>query len=240
MLDSSAGPAPLPFGEEVAREAAAELAAEEGEHVLGMQAERGVAEQARVEVAQGAAAREQDVGGVLRLVDRPVVAVVREHVAEERVGAARQGVEDRGPLQGREAICEPLSTPGIFEPEEGVLQFPVAEPAVVELAGEPLVAVDVDLDGERAPGLQADMEEAEVRIEEVEVEEEALPPRGTDRWAAAPVGEAKTAARLDRREDTDEPLGDPVAYGDRPGALVLAYRGFEVLPGPARSLGHGM
>src|SRR4029434_11337840 len=100
MLDSSAGPAPLPVGEEVAREAAAELAAEEGEHVLGMQAERGVAEQARVEVAEGAAAREQDVGGVLRLVDRPVVAVVCEHVAEERGGAARQGGEDTRTLSG--------------------------------------------------------------------------------------------------------------------------------------------
>jgi hypothetical protein len=77
-----------------------------------------------------------------------------------------------------------------------------------------------------------------VRVEEVEVEEEALPPRGAHRWAPAPVGEPKAAAGLDRREDTDEPRGDPVASGDLPGPLVLAHRGLEVLPRPARSLGH--
>jgi hypothetical protein len=36
VLDAGAGPAPLPVGEDVAREAAVELAAEEGEPVLGV------------------------------------------------------------------------------------------------------------------------------------------------------------------------------------------------------------
>ena len=42
-----------------------ELAPEEGEHVLGAQAERGMAQQPGVEGVQRRAAREQHVGGVL-------------------------------------------------------------------------------------------------------------------------------------------------------------------------------
>jgi hypothetical protein len=67
--------------------------------------------------------------------------------------------------------------------------------------GEPVVAVEVDLDGEREPGLEADVEEAEAAVEGVEVEEEALAPRGADDRPPLPVGEAKAAARLDRGED---------------------------------------
>ena len=47
------GPAALPVVQDLAREAAVELAAEEGEHVLGAQAERGVAQEPRVERRAG-------------------------------------------------------------------------------------------------------------------------------------------------------------------------------------------
>ena len=86
----------------------------------------------------------------------------------------------------------------------------------------------------------ADVEKAELAVEEVEVEEEALAPRRSDRRAAVPVGQPEAAAGLDRREDADEPLGDPVAAGDLAGPLVLAHGGLEVLPGPARLLRHGV
>src|SRR5262249_61353374 len=79
--------------------------------------------------------------------------------------------------------------------------------------GEPGVAVEVDLDGEREPGLQADVEEAELAVEEVEVEEEALAPGGADHRPSMPIGEPEAAARLDRGEHADQTRGDAVAAG---------------------------
>ena len=100
------------------------------------------------------------------------------------------------------------------------------------------MAVEVDLDGEREPGLEADVEQAEAAVQEVEVEEEALPPRRADHRTPLPIGESKAAARLDRGEDAHEAVGDPVAAGDLAGALVLAHGGLEVLPGTTRALRH--
>src|SRR4029434_11277695 len=65
-------------------------------------------------------------------------------------------------------------------------------------------------------------------------EEEALPPRRADDRSPVAIGEAKAAARFDRREAAHEALGDAVAAGDLAGALVLAHGGLEVLPGTAR------
>jgi hypothetical protein len=68
VLHPGAGPAALPVVQDLAAELAVELAAQEREHVLGAQAERGVAEEPGVERPQGEATPEQDVGGVLGLV----------------------------------------------------------------------------------------------------------------------------------------------------------------------------
>jgi hypothetical protein len=62
------------------------------------------------------------------------------------------------------------------------------------------MAVDVDLAGEGTPGLQADVEQAGLAIEEVEVEEEARAPRRTDGRPPVATGEPEAAAGFDRRE----------------------------------------
>src|SRR5882724_3137436 len=49
VLHAGPWPAALPLVEDLAREAAVELAAEEGEHVLGPQTQRGVPQEPRVE-----------------------------------------------------------------------------------------------------------------------------------------------------------------------------------------------
>ena len=75
-----------------------------------------------------------------------------------------------------------------------------------------------------------DVEQAEAAVQEVEVEEEALPPRRADHRTPLPIGESKAAAQLDRGEDAHEAVGDPVAvWRSLAGALVLAHGGLEVL-----------
>src|SRR5262249_55720470 len=102
----------------------------------------------------------QDVGGVAGLVGGPVVAIARKQIARERIHPAGEPLEDHRPGQARKPIGEPLGAARVFEPEEGIVEAPVTEAALIELVGEPVVAVRVDLDRERGPGLQADVEQA--------------------------------------------------------------------------------
>ena len=106
--------------------------------------------------------------------DGPVVAVAGEQVLEEWVDATRELVEQARPVEVDETIRELLGGGGIVNRQEGVVEPAVADPVLIELAREPLVPVDVDLDREGKPGLDTDVEEAEHRIDEVVVEEEAL------------------------------------------------------------------
>jgi hypothetical protein len=82
VLDTRPGPSLLPLVEDLAREAAVELAAEKRQDIFGAQAQRGVPEQPGVEVAKSGPVLEEDVGGVLGLVGGPVVAIAREQIRE--------------------------------------------------------------------------------------------------------------------------------------------------------------
>src|SRR5262249_34812050 len=183
-----------------------ELAAKECEHIFGPEAEGGVAQELPVEGAQGGATGKQDVGRILGLMRGPVVAIALELIAQERVHAVGEAVEHARPVEGCQAIGESLHAAGILEPEEGILEPAVSRAALAHLAGEPLVAVDVDLHREGKPRLHPGVAEAELAVEEVEVEEEALAPRRPDRWAALAVGQPEAAAGRDGPEDTHEPV----------------------------------
>src|SRR5262245_16747121 len=89
---------------------------------------------------------------------RPVITVAGQVVTQERIDPTGKPVEDGWPLQHREAIGDSLHMSGILEPEEGILEPAIPQAALVHLAGEPLVAVDVDLQREGEPGLHATAE----------------------------------------------------------------------------------
>src|SRR5436309_10220028 len=172
VLDAGAGPALLlAGGQDFAVEAGMKPATEEGEDVGGGEAQQRVLEQARVEGGQVVPAAEQEVGAVFGLVDDPAVAASAEPgLAEQRVAALGPALEDPHPGKMREAVGQPLGLVGMIELREGVVALFEAKSPVQHLPSEPLVAVDVDLDGGREPGLQANVDQAEFRIEEVVVE----------------------------------------------------------------------
>jgi hypothetical protein len=60
---------------------------------------------------------------------------------------------------------------GIVELQEGVVGLHEAEPALLHLTCEPVVAIEVDLAGEGEHGLEADMHESAIGVEEVEVQD---------------------------------------------------------------------
>jgi hypothetical protein len=103
-----------------------------------------------------------------------------------------------------------------------------ADTGVVELAGQPVVTVDVDLGGEREPGLDPNVTQAELRIEKVEIED-ALRATGEDQpRPAVAVAEFDRAAGLLATEDADQALAEPACVDLLGDEVFLALASLEI------------
>ena len=76
------------------------------------------------------------------------------------------------------------------------------------LLGQPFVAVDIDLDGERQPGLQPDVDQSELRIEEVVVEDPLLSVTADELGPFGTLHECEGGAGFQGAKDADKSLGD--------------------------------
>ena len=83
-----------------------------------------------------------------------------------------------------------------------------ADTLVVQLSGQPIVAVDIDLRGKGEPGLNANVTQAELRIEEVEVQHALRPPGESEPGPALAIEKLDGATILHAAEDADQPLED--------------------------------
>src|SRR5512135_3112503 len=93
--------------------------------------------------------------------------VAGDQFPEQRIDLPCPTVEDSRPFELGEAVGQALGLGGVVELCERVVLLHEAEFLLDHLLGQPFEAVDVDLDGERQPGLQADVDQAELGIEEV-------------------------------------------------------------------------
>ena len=190
---------------------------------------------------------EHDVGGDLGLVEHPVVAAIAggSDGGQDRIEHPGERVEHPGPG----LVGEPLAQLGgrleVVDGQERVLPADVADAGPVELAGQPLPSIDVDLALIRDPPLDPHVHEPELGIDQVEVVMEALafPAGQLETTGVVTLADLEAEAGLDRADQTDDPLGDPVGFGDRLGQVVLvlsAVAGLHVIEGDHRSprLGH--
>src|SRR5574341_1568139 len=125
--------------------------------------------------------------------------------------SAGQGGERPRPGDGELPIHQALGEGGIAESGEGlVLPLEVGVAAAVELLGQPLAAVEGDLDVEGEPGLQASAEEAEVGVAVILVDVQAGPAPQAQA-ALVPVRGAvvlEAATGLEGLEGADQALVD--------------------------------
>ena len=121
-----------------------------------------------------------------------------------------------------ETVGQALGLGGVVELGEGVVLLHEAQFLLHHLLGQPFVAVDVDLDRERQPGLQADVDQAELRIEEVIVEHALLPGSADELGPFGAGHECEGRAGFLGAEDADESLGDALVADEVLGPLVLA------------------
>src|SRR5262249_55501136 len=97
----------------------------------------------------------------------------------------------------------------------------------------PLRAIDVDLDGEREPSLQADGDQAELGIEEVVVEDPLLSGSADELRPIGAGDQRQGGAGFWGAEDADESLGDALVADEVLGPRVLAERAGAILGGAA-------
>jgi len=130
-------------------EAAIPLAAEEAQDVLGGKRPHGIIQESAVQASQRRTTGEQQVGGEFGLIDDPVHGVAGEQFVEQRIDLACPTVEDFRPVELGKSVGQALGLDRVVELCERVVLLHEAQFLLHHLLGQPFVAIDVDLDGER-------------------------------------------------------------------------------------------
>ena len=122
------------------------------------------------------------------------------------------------------------------QPCEAVVPSHVAQAGGIHRAGQPLPAVQADLDGEGEPSLDARMHEAEDRMDLVVVEIQALAMTRPQlqMLGLAVADDVIRQAGFDRRQDADQALLDPVlpAIARARSSLLVALEGMKRMGRP--------
>src|SRR5262249_37231072 len=145
--------------------------------------------------------------------------------------------QDLDPVEPAEAVGQGLRPSRVLELGEGVVVLHEADAGVVELPGEPVVAVEADLGGEGEPGLDADVPQPELLIEEVEVQDALRPAREDQSGPVLAVAELDGAAVLLAAQDTNQALAEAALADVLLDEVFLAVLPLEVDVGGAVPLG---
>ena len=183
---------------------ARELASEECRNVLGLDGVDGRARERLVEGSQVTLPLEEDVGGILDLHDAPVVLDAKS--LDDRAVAVRKAVESAMQLGDGQIVGELLRSVEVGDAHEGVVEKLIVDALLGELSRQPVVAVEVDLQPEGAPGGDADVAEPELLVDEIEVVVQALARVGLQEGAMGVlvVPGLVRGAGLHGREDVHE------------------------------------
>jgi hypothetical protein len=125
---------------------------------------------------QRCTAGEQDVTGVLGLIDHPPVAgeAGGRDGGEQGIDQGRLTIKERRPIGVGEPLTLLQGLGQVIDRDDLVIAAPIADPGPIQLARQPFPAVDVDLDLVGRPGLDPDMHPPELGIDEVQVIVQAL------------------------------------------------------------------
>jgi hypothetical protein len=222
VFDPQTGPPFLVVGEDLSLKVPVEFFPEEGQDILGAEAHRGVPGQLFIQELEGGRVVEHDVGGELGLFGDPVVCFSLEEVGHQGVGSASERGQDARPVLLGEAVGEGLGASRVVDTEESVVSLLEGDAPLLQFPGEPVVPVETHLNGEGKPALEAQVHEAQLAVDEVEVETQALASRVDEARAPLAIDHLETLAGFHCGKHADQSLGDAVAGGDFAGLLLLA------------------
>ena len=187
---------------------------------------------------------EDDIEGPLVLVDGPVIGdgMFTKDLGMNGVELASDAVEELGPFGFELTIHQALSFGPVGIPGKAVVLLQVVETGGLHLSRQPCPPVEADLNGEREPGLNTGIEEAEDRVDLVVVEEQAFAraPLQLDFFSQAIAMDLKLGTGFETTEHAHQSaahliLGQDVA-GD---SLFVDLTGIEILHRSSASLGFG-
>ena len=141
------------------------------EHLLGAEGQDGELQETLEQTGQGILADEQDIGGELGLVDDPIMTQSLEFLFQEGIDTPRVGLKDFWPREFGEAVGDSLRRLRIIQHHETVIDLLEWQTLLLQLAGDEVVAIDVDLACERSPGLQTHVHQSQIAIQEVVIED---------------------------------------------------------------------
>ena len=172
MLDAGALDPGCELTADLLGELGSDLVAEEGGDVLGFDAKDGLPGKLFIQGFEDGLRAERQISGVLDLRETPVVG--RRQDIEH--WTALLGIAIEGTMQGggRELISQGLRARPVVDADKGVVGKGEADPGGGELAGQPAMAVAIELQAERTPGRDAQIDQAQLGVDEVEVIMQAL------------------------------------------------------------------
>ena len=144
-----------------------DLPAEEAGDLLRFDAQHRLSDELLVERPKSDGGAERQIGGVFHLHQAPVVGLseYRGHRAT-LLGIAIQGAVQ--PIW-RKPVGQFLGSDSIVNPDEGIIGHGVADAFRRQTSRQPVVAVAVELQAERRPGRDPQVDQPERGIQEVEI-----------------------------------------------------------------------
>src|SRR5580692_1070526 len=167
MLDAGALDPGCELTADLLGELGSDLVAEEGGDVLGFDAEDGLPGKLFIQGFEDGLRAEHQISGVLDLHETPVVG--RRQDVEHWTALLGIAIEDAMQGGGRELIGQGLRARPVVDADKGVVGKGEADPSGGELAGQPAMSVAIELQAERAPSRYPQIDQAQLRVDEVEV-----------------------------------------------------------------------
>ena len=203
--------------------------AQEPQNVLTAELLDGVIHQPGINGLEALGVFEHHVSGIFALPDAPVVAAQVQAAVESNPGIdpAGQGVQKAGPTAPGQAVEDALGSWQVFDAGETVVALFVLDAGPVHLSGQPFASVEAHLDGERQPGLQPYVHQAELAVDEIEIQVQALAHGGDQSQLpgfSVPTNRVGLAG-LDAGQDADQPLFDAVLLHDLASEVLFGEAG---------------
>src|SRR5215469_17618982 len=182
MLDAGALDPGCELTGDLLGELGSDLVAEEGRYVFGFDGQDGLPGELFIEGLEDRLRAEHQISGVLDLHKAPVVG--RSEDIEHRTALLGIAIEDAVQFCGRELIGQGLRPLPAVDAHNGVVGKREADPGDGEFSGQPAVSVAIELQAEWTPGGYAQIDQAELSVDEVEVIMQALAGSGRKkvRW----------------------------------------------------------
>src|SRR5215468_6136078 len=167
MLDAGALDPGCELTGDLLGELGSNLVAEEGRYVFGFDGQDGLPGKLFIERLEDGLRAEHQISGVLDLHEAPVVG--RSEDVEHRTTLLGIAIEDAVQLCGQELIGQRLRPLPVVDAHKGGVGKRKADPGGSELASQPAMSVAIELETERTPGGNAQIDQAELGIDEVEI-----------------------------------------------------------------------